>query len=165
MRFLPEIPYPVGSKERKKALSQRHYQQNREKMVARQKQYRIENPELWKQKSRKHHNSISGRSKSLFNAALRRAEKRNYEIDIDLEWVMSRLEKGYCEITGIPFVFETRFNGHRNPYSPSLDRKDNSKGYTKENCRIILWALNMGFADWGQEIYLHIARRLVEYDL
>lgn len=149
----------------KAKYGKRYYAANREKVLARTRQWRVDNPERHAQKSRNHHNSIRGRAKSLFNSALRRAEKRNYEIDIDLDWVIFRLEKGHCEITGIPFVFETRLNGHRNPYSPSLDRKDSTKGYTKENCRIILWALNMGFADWGQEIYLHIAKRLVEYDL
>ena len=147
MRFLPEIPHPVGSKERKKALGRRHYQQNREVLIKRQKQYREANPEKVRQKSRNHHNSVQGRARSLFNAAQRRSLQRNYEFSIDLDWVSERLKSGKCELTGIPFVFETRQNGHRNPYSPSLDRKDSSKGYTPENCRIILWALNMGFAD------------------
>lgn len=134
-------------------------------MVTRQKQYRIENPELWKRKSRDYYNSVRGRAKSLFNAAQRRSVQRNYDFDIDLDWVISKLEFGKCALTGIPFIFEPRQDGYRNPYSPSLDRKDSSKGYTKENCRVILWALNMGFADWGQETYLEIARALIGYDL
>ena len=134
-------------------------------MRERWKLYRQANPEKLKQKSRNHHNSVCGRAKSPFNSAKHRSTERNYEIDIDLDWVVSRLELGKCELTGIPFIFETRLNGHRNPYSPSLDRIDSTKGYTKDNCRVILWALNMGFADWGQEVYLHIARRLIEWDL
>lgn len=163
VKFLPEIPFPPGTKERKKALGRRHYLMHREKMLERQKQYRIENSETWKQKSRNHHASVKGRARSLFNAARRRSTDRNYEFTIDLEWIETRISAGKCEITGLPFSLETRVSGHRNPYAPSLDRRDNSKGYTKENCRIILWALNMGFADWGQETYIKIARRLIEF--
>ena len=165
MQYLPEIPYPVGSKERKRALGRRHYQQNKEKLKERWRTYRLANPEKIKQKSRKHHNSVHGRAKSLFNAAQRRSLQRNYEFTIDLDWVVSRLEFGKCALTGIPFVFETRHNGHRNPYSPKKKKKDSSKGYTKDNCRVILWALNMGFADWGQDTYLEIARALIGHDL
>jgi hypothetical protein len=165
MRYLSEIPYPVGSKERKKALGRRHYEMNKEKCKERWRIYRTSNPEKVKQKSRDHHNSIRGRAKSLLNSAQHRSVQRNLDFDIDLNWVISRLEFGKCALTGIDFIFETRQNGHRNPYSPSLDRKDNSQGYTKENCRVILWALNMGFADWGQETYMEVARRLIEYDL
>lgn len=165
MKFLPEIPYPVGSKERKKALARRYYDRNKDAYKKRWKDYKYANPEKIKQQSKDRHNSVDGRAKSLLNSAKRRSAQRKCDFSLDLPWLVSRLEKGKCELTDLPFVFETRLNGHRNPYAPSLDRIDNTKGYTKENCRIILWALNMGFADWGRENYILIARHLIEYDL
>lgn len=149
----------------KVAREKLYYAANREKMLARTKQWKIDNPERHQQKYRKYHGSTHGRAKSLFKSAQTRASQRGYEFSIDLEWIMAKLETGKCDLTGIPFVMDTRRHEHRNPYSPSLDRRDNSRGYTKENCRIILWALNMGFADWGQETYLKIARALIGYDL
>jgi hypothetical protein len=149
----------------KSEYGKRYYAANREKTLARVKQWKLDNPGRQQQKYRNYHNSPHGRAKSLFDAARKRAVQRNYDFSIDLAWVRAKLEKGVCDLTGIPFVMDTRRLEHRNPYSPSLDRRDNTKGYTKENCRVILWALNMGFADWGQEIYLKIARSLIGHDL
>jgi len=166
MRFLSEIPYPAGSKERKKALGRRQYQKNKEKLQEYGRIYRANNPEMISKKSRMYHNSIRGRARSLFSSARNRASTKNYEIDIDVKWIEERLNKGVCEMTGLTFVFVTDGKNYRNPYAPSLDRKDNLKGYTKDNCRVILWALNMGFANWGEYTYMQIAKHLVmEYDL
>ncbi len=152
-------------KTEKARYGKRYYQANREKVLARTRQWKLDNPERYAQKMKNYHNSVDGRAKALFKAAQRRSLQRNYEFSIDLNWINQQLRNGKCELTGIDFIFETRQNGHRNPYSPSLDRKDSSKGYTPENCRIILWALNMGFADWGREVYLDVARKLIEFDL
>lgn len=47
----------------------------------------------------------------------------------------------HCPVFGIPLFFTP---GKRSKNSFSLDRKDNSKGYTKENTRVIsFWANQM----------------------
>ena len=96
---------------------------------------------------------------------LNSAKRRHEEFSIPLEWVIERLTVGRCELSGLPFVFSS-VNGDRHPYAPSLDRKDSTKGYTTENCRIILWALNMALSNWGEGVYREIARHVVlQYDL
>lgn len=157
--------YPSTTKQAKAAYGKLYYQNNKKLIKAKVKKWKVDNQSDYITRGRAYHNSVNGRARSLLCSARKRSGKRNEEMTIDFEWIKARLDNGACEITGLPFVFETRFNGHRNPYSPSLDRRDNSKGYTKENCRVILWALNMGFADWGQEIYIKIAKRLIEFDL
>jgi len=66
--------------------------------------------------------------------------------DIDSAWVMERLERGVCEFSGVPFVYETR-----HPCMPSIDRIDPTQpGHMKANCRVILWGLN-GFKGVASE--------------
>jgi hypothetical protein len=66
--------------------------------------------------------------------------------DIDSAWVMERLDRGVCEFSGVPFVYETR-----HPCMPSIDRIDPAQpGHMKDNCRVILWGLN-GFKGAASE--------------
>lgn len=41
----------------------------------------------------------------------------------------------------------------RDPYGPSFDRIDCSKGYTPENTRIVILAINIMLADWGTDVF------------
>jgi len=56
-----------------------------------------------------------------------------------------------CILTGVKFDYKVR-KGEKNPYAPSLDRIDSSKGYVEGNIRWICWWLNRAFAEWGEEI-------------
>lgn len=43
-----------------------------------------------------------------------------------------------------------------NPYSPSLDRIDTSRGYTKDNVRLVVYAVNIMLMDWGESIFARV---------
>lgn len=59
--------------------------------------------------------------------------------DIDIDWVIERLERGVCEKSGLPFVYGQPYH----PATPSIDRIDPTQpGHMKDNCRVILWCLN-----------------------
>lgn len=87
-------------------------------------------------------------------------KKRGLEYDLDAEWFIRRLTKG-CELTGLPFEINEK---GLQMTSPSCDRIDPSKGYTKDNCRLILNALNCFKGNGCDEEMLRIAKKLVEYE-
>lgn len=83
----------------------------------------------------------------MYNSAKRRNIKKNLQFDITVEWLQEKYT-GYCELTGIEFQFA---NKGKSPIAPSLDRIDSSKGYTKDNVRIVCWGLNQAYSWWGSE--------------
>lgn len=54
--------------------------------------------------------------------------------------------------------------GFRNamPYAPSIDRKDSTKGYTRENCRIVCAAANFAMNTWGDEVLSVMASYMLQ---
>lgn len=79
------------------------------------------------------------------------AKKRGVDFTLNEEWFSSRLNKGVCELTGLPIKSNAgSFTKARNFYSPSIDRVDNSVGYIPSNVRMVAWGVNLGknkFAD------------------
>jgi hypothetical protein len=55
-----------------------------------------------------------------------------------------------CAVTGVAFEFE----GKRNPFRPSLDRIDSSRGYEPGNVRLVTLAANLAMSNWGDETLL-----------
>ncbi len=100
-----------------------------------------------------------GRAKTLIAEARRSSKKRGHPAPtITWQDLMPALERGTCDVSGLPFDFApTPKKGRMSPYAPSLDRIDNEKPYTRNNFRVVLWAINAGCNSWGLEIYLKIA--------
>lgn len=72
----------------------------------------------------------------FINDAKIRAKKAGLEFLITAEDIIF---PKICPVLGIPIF---RSKGRRSNNSPSIDRFDNTKGYTKENIRIISWQAN-----------------------
>jgi len=53
-------------------------------------------------------------------------------------------------------------NTHINPYSPSIDRKDSSKGYTDDNVRVVLSAVNSALGQYDDKTILPILKAMVK---
>lgn len=80
------------------------------------------------------------RLQMLLNASKQRAALKNREHSITLEDLKEIFPKdGCCPVFGFPLEWNSA--GFRET-SPSIDRIDSSKGYTKENIQIISWKAN-----------------------
>lgn len=79
----------------------------------------------------------SGREKQMFYAARIRAKQKGLEFTLRWEDIIIP-EK--CPVFGVTLTKE--FGSGQQPNSPSLDRIDNSKGYTPDNIAVISWRAN-----------------------
>jgi len=80
------------------------------------------------------------RLQMLLNASKQRSKKKSRENKLTLQDIKDTFPKnGLCPIFGIKLVFGDA--GFREN-SPSIDRLDSKKGYTKDNIQIISWKAN-----------------------
>lgn len=89
-----------------------------------------------------------------------RARKSKLPFELDYDWAIQKIEANNfrCELTGLSFMSDADGFNRVNPYAPSFDRIDPSLGYTKENVRIVIFAINVMLLDWGTELFEKIIR-------
>lgn len=86
--------------------------------------------------------------------AKNRAKTKGIPFSLDWREIQRKIEAGFCEVTGLPFsLTKTR----RTWDAPSLDQIKPGLGYTPENTRVVLYALNMMIGTWGLETMLKVA--------
>jgi hypothetical protein len=88
-----------------------------------------------------------GRARQLLWRANRVSKEKGWTCDLDLNWIATRIAKGVCEKTGVKFVID---GGMKHKFAPSLDRIDCSRGYEKDNVRVVIWQFNqcrMSYSD------------------
>lgn len=114
----------------------------------------------YKEYNLKFRQSERGALYSIFKIVKTRAKKKGYELDFDLDWVVSlyNTQKGCCFSTGIKFDLteSSRVKKFR-PLSVSLDRIDSNKGYSKDNVRLVCVAFNLALNSFGEGIFEKIA--------
>jgi hypothetical protein len=81
--------------------------------------------------------TVLGKTTEQFNRCRRRARRDGRAFSLTKAWLLPRIAKLVCEATGVPLRIATG-----SPYTPSVDRKDNSKGYTPANCWVVSWEFN-----------------------
>lgn len=145
--------YAARDPELNRSRSAQRYQARREALRA---YHRKRNAEDTTSASRP-----EGRAKRLLGSAKKRALVSGIPFTIDLTWVLPRLMAGRCEVTGLPFVIVT--GRDHLPYSPSIDRIDSDLGYTPDNCRLVITALNVGKNRWSDHVLAQWARPFLQF--
>lgn len=141
-------------------LHQRQYSlANHDAIIARMRASRAANPEKYREWNR-HHKEQNPNAWRVYNAR-KNAKAQGVACDLDVEWFNRRIEAGVCELSGLPFDLSGKYAlGARNPNVPSVDRINAKGGYTKDNCRLILWWLNRAIIDLGDEYALNVFRAI-----
>jgi hypothetical protein len=95
------------------------------------------------------------------------AIKRGIGFDLSPDYgeISFQAQHGRCAVTGIPFRMR-RFPDAfvKYPFAPSIDRILSRGGYTPDNTRLVCAAVNFGMGQWGEELFLTLARYAVAYD-
>lgn len=98
----------------------------------------------------------------MLSSSKYRAKKKNMVHELDTEWLILKLLPMKCEATGVDLCLEHDENVTHAAFAPSIDRIDNSLGYTKNNCRIVCVCYNKAKSDYSSESVLKMAIGLVK---
>jgi hypothetical protein len=103
----------------------------------------------------------------LVRNARGRAKGKKLQCDVTIEVLtqLLRAQDMKCAVSGLPFDLTANLDRKhtRNPFGPSIDRIDNSKGYIQGNVRIVLSAVNYGINEWGEDQYRTICSAVARY--
>ena len=98
--------------------------------------------------------------------AKNRAAQRGIEYALSEQDIYSLFltQDAACAISGIRFALPTEKSDNfwKHPYYPSLDRINNSRGYTADNVRIVCTCVNIAINEWGDEIFFDLVRKTAQ---
>lgn len=105
-----------------------------------------------------------GKARNIIGKMKHNSKKRGHEWS-DSWWTVEQIEdiivNGRCAQSGLPFKLranEDHEKHKRNPFAPSPDRKDLTKGYEPSNVQWVLWIFNVmknTFDDVDVETFLN----------
>ena len=117
-------------------------------------------PEIHTKQTQQYKSTMRGKAIAMYHGTKvgRRFRDGN---ELTPEWIMEKLQKGFCEVTKLPFTYGL---DARNPWSPSLDRIDPSIGYTLENTRVVVWIFNAAKNVFKDSDVMLMAHALIKSD-
>lgn len=85
--------------------------------------------------------------------------RRNIEFCLTLDDVKEMFwrSEGKCSVTGLSFSGLDSDPKGKMPYIPSIDRIDSTKGYSRENCRLVCACVNLAMNTWGEKVLREMA--------
>ena len=113
----------------------------------------------WNSEAKKNYQArrrITHRGFVLTREAQRRAEQKGIPFNLDWREIQTRIDAGFCEVTGLPF----NLNTPKSWDAPSIDQMRAGEGYSKDNTRVVLYALNTMANEWGEDLIITIAQAI-----
>ena len=139
------------TKEEQKAYNARYYQDNKDKIKPRS---RARSHETWL--SYENDSARYIRRKVVYQKA--KAKNRGIAWTLNTDKMIKKMtEQKVCALSGIEFAYK-----HNSPYSPSIDRKNSSKGYTPHNVQIVCVAVNQAKWKLTQKQFIDMCKRITK---
>jgi hypothetical protein len=149
------------SREKRLQQKREYYQKNRERILEQMKQRqreklsdplaRAEYCEKWRQYTRKNYEA------RLLSSIKSKCKRFNIAFDLELEDIVI---PDVCPKTGIKLTVHTERGKHYD--TPSIDRIDPKKGYTKDNIQVVSFWYNIAKLNWDEKVFLDMCRKVVE---
>lgn len=128
----------------------------REKTAKRNRRWMTENAAKHRETCRRW--DVENPAKKLLNTCRRNAKVRGHECTITVEVIAAMLAPMTCSATGLPLTWEHLGGSKANPWAPSIDRLDCSRGYVSGNVRVVCWAFNQMRGDFPDEAVFALAK-------
>jgi hypothetical protein len=125
--------------DRAQAAGRKFYAKDPQPRLAATREWRAKNPSYharWRAKNKKKNPVLY-----MWRNAKNRAKRIGVEFTIKQTDIVV---PEFCPVLGLKLEFgHGKGTGFFSPHSPSVDRFDNSRGYVKDNIRVISWRANM----------------------
>lgn len=118
------------------------------------RRWKAENPEAnrrW---------SAENPARKLLGSCRSSARARGHECTITADDIEAMLAPMVCSVTGLPLTWEHGGSTRANPWAPSIDRLDCSKGYVPGNVRVVCVLYNLARNDFPDEALFTMAKAL-----
>ena len=122
-------------------------------------------PDYRRNKENEGYKSIIKRLKHCLKSAKSRAKERDLDFDLTIEYLLelNKKQNSCCQLTNISFDLNPpKYKSGHNPLSPSIDRIDSTKGYTKDNTRLICTAMNIALNQFGDEFFFEMIKNYLK---
>jgi len=159
--------YQKNNREERKIYLKQYYNDNREERIKANTEYNRNNPEQRKVIQRRYRKSIRTHRELFIKALVRTArqhakiKKMEFELNHSVIDTLITLQNEKCSITGICFDYVPNEEFRARPFAPSVDRKDNSKGYIYNNIQIVCVMVNRAKSEFTQEMFDEMCRARV----
>lgn len=106
----------------------------------------------------------------MFRRMLKQARgaafRKGFDFDLQVEdlYNLWQVQLGRCNLSGFPLKFgETRSLQESGHNTASLDRKDASRGYVRDNIQIVHKDINFLKNDFPDDLFIYICRCVAEH--